>query len=120
MTLTDSLRSIDDMAPDEPLALVSMICLSIVIMNCIAVASATKLRPSLALAVYESLLGIWATTMLCEKLETWHTSPLHLMLHLALAGLAVEGLIGLSAERRRTGPPTPPPAPPCPQPITRV
>ena len=88
----------DDMVPDEPLAWVSIVCLLIVIVNAVLVVSALRLRPSLTRAAAKTLLGMWATVTLMQKLEGWHTSPLHLMLHLALAGISIDSMRALWAD----------------------
>lgn len=91
-------RALDDMVPDAPLAIISVACLTIVIVNAVLVVSALRLRPSLTRAAAKTLLGMWATVTLMQKLEGWHTSPLHLMLHLALAGISIDSMRALWAD----------------------
>lgn len=98
MSMIEWAKALDDMVPDAPLAVVSIVCLSIVVANAALVVSAVHLRPSLLRALSKTLLGLWATATLMQKLEGWHTSPLHLMLHLALAGISIDSMRALWAD----------------------
>lgn len=98
--IDDLMRSLDAMVPDEPAAWISIVCLPIIIINSIICVSAVRLRPSFWRAAFSAALGMWATVVLATKIETWHTSPLHLLLHLSLAGNALTNLAQMLRERR--------------------
>lgn len=90
----------DDAAPDEPLAWVSIVCLIIVIAGSTATVFAGRLRPSLIRAIGAAGLAIVATVLLIDRFQRWHTAPLYVLLHLSLALIKFDSLRAMWREYR--------------------
>lgn len=100
MMVMDWWRALDDATPGEPLAVVSIVSLSLVVTSCAINVFASRLRPSLLRAVGSAMLGVVASVLLIDRFQRWHTAPLYAILHLGLGLMSADNLRALWREYR--------------------
>lgn len=84
------------------LAHISLFCLSVVVITMALSIFSFEQRTSVLRSLGHVLLGLWAISRIETKLETMHTTPEHLMLHIALALVCFDTLRRWVKHKRRS------------------
>lgn len=91
-------HAVDELVPDEPLAVFSIVCLSILFASSMSTVFATRLRPSLIRSVGAAVVAVVACILVVDKFQRWHTAPLYALLHGGLALMSIDTLRALWRE----------------------